>query len=199
MRAEDMIRFSNAKAVSGEDGFALIISLLILAILTMMGVWATSTSTTELAISGNQKAYEDDFNVSEGGTSIEAADIGFATNPYYEVTDTNLFYKKLGPPPTNLNAYDPGSDMTSTERANLPASIDNVNGQDPTQWPRQNLLRDTTDNMMDYAYLVTYLYHDTPPKGYDAAHFSAYKFKINGARNVVIEVGGVKVGPKAAM
>lgn len=185
--------------IKNEEGFTLILSLMVLVLLSLMGMWALNTSDIEIGISGNEQRYQENFNIAEGGTYLEASAIGFASNPYYAITDPSNFNLKLGPNPSD-DDYDPGDDMDATVLGNL-STLSAVDATKPEEWPHQNLLRRTSasDNRADYSYLVTYMYPDVPPKGYDADSFSAYKFKINGARNTEIEIGGVKVGPKAAV
>lgn len=184
------------KHIRNEEGFTLILSLLVLVLLSLMGLWALNTSDIEIGISGNEQRYQENFNIAEGGTYREASDIGFASKTYYAITDPSNFNLKLGPDPSVRTVYDPGYDMDTTVWENL-TTLSAVNATKPEEWPHQNLLGDTSDDRCDYSYLVTYMYPDVPPKGYDADSFSAYKFKINGARNTEIEIGGVKVGPKA--
>jgi hypothetical protein len=185
------------KHIKNEEGFTLILSLMVLVLLSLMGIWALNTSDIEIGISGNEQRYQENFNIAEGSTYLEASAIGFASNPYYAITDPFNFNLKLGPNPSVI-AYDPGGDMDATVRGNL-STLSAVDVKKPEEWPHQNLLRDISDNRCDYSYLVTYMYPDVPPKGYDADSFSAYKFKINGARNTEIEIGGVKIGPKATI
>lgn len=185
--------------IKNDEGFALILSLMVLVLLSLMGIWALNTSDIEIGISGNEQRYQESFNIAEGGTYLEASAIGFASNPYYAITDPSNFNLKLGPDPS-VTAYDPGDDMDATVLGNL-TTLSAVDATKPEEWPHQNLLRSTSasDNRSDYSYLVTYMYYDVPPPGYDAGSFSAYKFKINGARNTEIEIGGVKVGPGATI
>jgi len=62
-------RHTHARAhtsVSDENGFALVTALLILAVLTMIGIAATTTSTVELKISGNESQSVTLFYTTEG-------------------------------------------------------------------------------------------------------------------------------------
>jgi len=185
--------------IKNEEGFTLILSLIVLVLLSLMGIWALNTSNIEIGISGNEQRYQENFNIVEGGTYLEASDIGFASSPYYAITDPSNFNLKLGPNPSD-DDYDPGYDMDATVQENL-STLSAVDVKRPEEWPHQNLLRSTSisDNRFDYSYLVTYLHPDVPPKGYNADSFSSYKFKINGARNTEIEIGGVTVGPRATI
>jgi len=53
-----------------EKGFALIIALLILLVLTLIGISAISTSTFETSISGNERVGTDAFYAAEAGIQI---------------------------------------------------------------------------------------------------------------------------------
>ncbi len=179
-----------------EKGLALISAILALLILTALGILAVSTSVIEIQIAGNQQQWEEDFNISEGGTEVEATHVGYARSgisgfSWYEISDPSVFNQNLLPPQA---AYDPYTDITIA--GNFPNDFDAGN---PKSWPHHNLMQDATDNKHDYAYLVTYLYPDSPPKGYDASTFSGYKFRINGEKQVEIELGGTKVGVKTGI
>ncbi|MBU2539088.1 MAG: hypothetical protein KKH22_11680 [Proteobacteria bacterium] len=180
---------------NNEAGFILVAAMVVLLALTMFGIWAIRTSTLELDIAGSMQRAEKGFNVSEGSVAIEAANVGFTTQAYYEVKDPSQTNTPLVP--ATEAEFDPGGDTSAAPAA--------VSQTDPETWPMQNLLRDAADDEFDYRYLVTYLYADVPPKGYDAASFSGYMFRIEGQSmegnvgSLVIEVGGTKVGPKAAL
>lgn len=180
---------------SNEAGFVLVAAMIVLLALTMFGIWAIRTSTLELDIAGSMQRAEKGFNVSEGSVALEAANVGFATQAYYEVNDPSQLNTPLVP--TTEAEFDPGGDT--------PAAPGAVSQTDPDTWPMQNLLQDPADDEFDYRYLVTYLYPDVPPKGYDASSFSGYMFRIEGQSmegnvgSLVIEVGGIKVGPKATL
>ena len=53
-----------------EEGFALIISMMIMLVLTMLGIFATNTSVLELNISGNAKIAKEAFFRADGGTQV---------------------------------------------------------------------------------------------------------------------------------
>lgn len=57
-----------SKRVRGKEGTALIISLLILIVLTLIGVYAVFTSTVETRITGNERLLELTFYAADGGT-----------------------------------------------------------------------------------------------------------------------------------
>jgi hypothetical protein len=165
--------------------------------LSLFGAWALRTSTFELDVAGGQQQVEKQFNIAEGAANTEAGNVGFSAKDFYMISDPSIFNRLLVP--TTDPAFDPGNDTPAT-----PAGI---LATDPTTWPWENLLRNynnlpTNTNEFDYRYLVTYLYPDTPPMGYDPSSFSGYKFRIQGHTPlplVVVELGGIKVGVKSAL
>ncbi len=53
--------------IKNERGNALIISILILFLLTLLGMFATNTSNMELLVSGNERAYKQTFYNADAG------------------------------------------------------------------------------------------------------------------------------------
>jgi len=184
---------------ANEKGSILVIAMLVLCVLGLLGTFALNTTDFEINIAANQQNWEKDFNVSEGAANMEGTKVGYArtgVNDWYEISDPETFNQYLVPPGTTPgSSYDPGSDMTKA----IPASFDDAAAADYTLWPHQNLLENTADDTFDYAYLVTYLFPDVPPKGYDSSNFSGYKFRINGEKKISIELGGIKVGVKSGI
>ena len=186
-----------------NKGFILITAALVLLVLTIIGTFALNSSIFELQIAGNQQRYQEEFNIAEGAVNKESAGVGYAgvfditsgtvLYPWYTILDPEDHNKILVP--TTSADFDPSGNDAD---ANFMASFDpdNVDADDSDTWPCQNLRSDTNDNAFDYQYLVTYLYPDTPPKGMDATQFSSYKFRINGHRQLIIEMGGIKIGVK---
>lgn len=187
---------------SGETGSALLVCLFVLVILTTLGALAINTSIVETKISGNEQQWQSDFNIAEGGALLQAGYVGFAsadTCPWYQISDPENIDIPLVPDSAD---YDPGGDMGAGVASNYPLALTNswpTDASNRSMWPRQNLQQNTTDNTMDYAYLVTFLGEsEKAPKGYNAADFSFYRFQIDGAKQIgpEIEVGGIKIGPK---
>jgi hypothetical protein len=186
-----------------DKGFILITAVLILLVLTVIGTFALNSSVFELQIAGNQQRYQEQFNIAEGAAHKEGFGVGYAgvfdsitdkeLCPWYEIVDPENYNKILIP--QTAADFDPaGNDANADFMATF--SPDNVDANDFDTWPCQNLRSDTNDNVSDYQYLVTYIYPDVSPKGWDATKFSSYKFRINGRRQVIIEMGGQKVGVK---
>jgi hypothetical protein len=185
------------KILTNENGSILLIAMMLLFILSLLGTFALNTTEFEIKIAANQQNWEKDFNISEGSAKLEATKVGYArtgVNEWYEISDPDTFNQYLVPPDAN---FDPGSDMDPTK--SIPATFDDAAADDYTLWPRENMIQDPADNLYDYAYLVTYLFPSLPPKGYDSSTFSGYKFRINGERKVIIELGGIKVGVKSGI
>ncbi len=188
-----------SKEEPAESGFVLILSLVILLVLSLIGIWAMQTSTFELKIAGSSQQIEAQFNVAEGGANAEAGKIGFNQQDFYQIGDPSVPNQLLTP--DTDSAFDPGNDT-----ANVLANIDSG---DSSTWPWENIwpiVAERTQpvhNTTDYKYLATYLYPDTPPMGYDTNNFSGYKFRIQGAARidapVIVELGGTKVGVRASL
>ncbi len=181
---------------ANEKGSMLVVATLVLFILSLLGMFALNTTEFEINIAANQQSFEKNFNASEGSAKLEGSKVGYArtgVNDWYEISDPGEFNQFLIPLTDSL--YDPGDDMTET----IPDPFDDAAADDYKLWPHQNMLDDTGDNVYDYAYLVTYLFPDVPPKGYDSTNFSGYKFRITGEKKAVIEIGGIKVGVKSGI
>ena len=61
-----------SKILKNEEGFVLILSMLILGILIIIGIAATTTTVLELQISGNDKVHKQTFYSAEAGASLGA-------------------------------------------------------------------------------------------------------------------------------
>lgn len=182
------------RPIRAESGFVLVLSMVILLLLTLFGLWALRTSDLEIKVASSSQQIENQFNIAEGSANTEAGNVGFFLKKFYEISNPNSLNQLLTPDTDAL--FDPGNDTANT--------LASISASDQTTWPWDNLLADYTappnsNDIYDYRYLVTYLYPDTPPMGYDATSFSGYKFRIQGEANVApafVELGGTKVGPK---
>ena len=185
-----------------ERGSTMVVCLLIVVVLTTVGVLALQTSVTETKITANEQRWQEDFQISEGATIVEAGKVGFAGPGFwqwYEIANPDLINKFLLPP--NDTSYDPGDDITvgSSFPDDFEALPTAQQVADHRYWPHENILQDSADNEFDYAYLVTFLGASNSPgvKGYDAGSNTIYEFRINSRRTVDIELGGIKLGPKS--
>lgn len=185
-----------------ESGFVLVLALVVLLMLSLLGIWALQTSTSELNVAGGSLQVERQFNISEGGANSEAGKIGFVLQPFYQISNPSI-YNQLLTPTTDIT-FDPGNDTATT--------LAGIATGDVTTWPWENLwplelpIVDEknlpTHNDLDYRYLTTYLHPDTAPIGYDPNFFSGYKFRIQSGSAfipVVVELGGTKVGVKSSL
>lgn len=180
----------DASTNTPEAGFALIMAMVALLVLTLLGVWALYTSTSELQVAGGSQQVERQFNVAEGGAYAEAVNVGFTQKAFYNFANFNQGMMN----PTTDALFDPGGDTNNV--------IGNIAATDPATWPWDNLRNATTAagqavnaNDLDYRYLVTYLGSGTPPPGYDAALMSAHQVRVQGAAPLVVELGGLKISP----
>jgi Tfp pilus assembly protein PilX len=77
------------KAINNEKGVALLSALMIMALLTVLGLSASNTSTTELKIAGNEKTSAMAFYAAEAGVNFAIATLkenpttwdGYLTDP----------------------------------------------------------------------------------------------------------------------
>lgn len=182
---------------TAEAGFILILAMVALLSLSLLGIWAMTTSNFELKVAGGSQQVEKQFNVAEGAANAEAGKFGFGLQPFYLIADPSIPNQRLIP--TSDATFDPGDDTTTT--------FAGITAGDLTTWPWENLLQNynnapTNTNEYDYRYLVTYLHADTPPMGYDAGSVAGYKLRVEGATGrspVVVELGGTKIGNKSTL
>ncbi len=95
-------------AINSQDGAALLIAVLILLILTVLGVYAVTTSTLDTKISGFYKWHVEAFYAADAGLDYAVAQYSYGTlvagsgtsytqnNPQFTVTPT---YLASTPPP----------------------------------------------------------------------------------------------------
>jgi len=55
---------------SGKDGFVLVTALLVLLVLTLISIFGTRSTVTELMIAGNDRIHKDTFYQADGGTEL---------------------------------------------------------------------------------------------------------------------------------
>jgi Tfp pilus assembly protein PilX len=93
--------------IMDENGSALILSMLMVMMLTLVGIAATTTSTLEMGIAANERVYKDNFNRAEAASMIGAQEMENETD---ETPLKDLQQKKYStwlhfdlPYPGNLN------------------------------------------------------------------------------------------------
>ncbi|MFH1217459.1 MAG: PilX N-terminal domain-containing pilus assembly protein [Pseudomonadota bacterium] len=190
------LKEQNANDTS-ESGFVLVLSLIVLLLLSLLGIWALNTATSELDVAGGLQQVERQFNLAEGAANSEAGKVGFFLQPFYQISNPSIPNQLLIP--STDATFDPGNDTVTT--------LAGITAGDSATWPWENLLQNydnlpANTNEFDYRYLSTYLYPDTAPMGYDPNSFSGYKFRVQGCSPLaptVVELGGTKVGVKAVL
>jgi hypothetical protein len=185
-----------------EDGYVLIVGVMLLFVSTILGLMVISSSKTEIILSGAQQRYEDELNTAEGGADAEAAAVGTgvtiirnSSQRSYDVVDPSTQDTILSPTSSETDAlFDPGEDMDTSSGITVTLSPETP----ATQWPMENLLQSDkdSDDRYDYHYRVVYSHYGEPPKGFDASSFSSYFYDISARKNTQIDMGGQKVGPK---
>jgi hypothetical protein len=168
-----------------QDGFALVTAIMMLFVAMILGLMVVDSADMEILFSGAQQRYEENFNTTEGGVGAEAAAVG-----------TGEVIARNGSPSFSYLVENPAA-----KKVVLPTGSTVTPDTPPEQWPMDNLLKSAAaaDASLNYQYRVIYLRDDSPPKGYDAGHFSGYLFQMEAQRSSRIEMGGNKVGPKMSL
>jgi hypothetical protein len=71
--------------IRNEEGSAIVVAFVLLVVLTLLGVFATRTSTIDIQIASNQIPYQQNFYISEGGVHREAAEVARGSYPISNV------------------------------------------------------------------------------------------------------------------
>jgi hypothetical protein len=101
-----------------NQGAVLVIALMLLAVLTILGVAALNTTTTEIRISGNEKVYKDAFYRAEAGVAY-AVQSGVALFPSAAVGVTNNIAT-----PADLALAAPGTTLEYIDRGGSPRRVE---------------------------------------------------------------------------
>lgn len=204
------------KTARNEEGYILVLTLVVLLLLTLFGVWALNSSDFENRVAGNMQQAERIFNVNDAAATTEASKIMNGRRSWWVVERPRELYRvRL---PDTIEGFDPFRAAGGRPRAtseDLATAKDLADEGDDTElkrrtdyWPWDNLVGDyqsapAGDGVFgpnrDYRYLVTYLYPDKPPQGEDATLFSGFKFRVQAGsqgQSGIVEAGGVAVGDK---
>lgn len=87
--------------IKNEKGVALVLAMIMIVLMSILGAFALSTSTTEIAISGNYRNSQDAFYAAD--SAVE-----------YISIDGNIYNRDLAAFPVNLNTADAGVYLTNT-------------------------------------------------------------------------------------
>jgi hypothetical protein len=101
-----------------NEGAVLVIALMLLAVLTILGVAALNTTTTEIRISGNEKVYKDAFYRAEAGVAYSVQS-GVALFPSAAVGVTNNIVT-----PADLALAAPGTVLEYIDRGGSPRRVE---------------------------------------------------------------------------
>jgi len=194
--------------IKNEQGFALITAIMMLFAATVMGLMVMNSSEIEILLSGAQQRYENAFNTVDGAASFEAAAIGkvatvhkdTAAERIYQIPDTSNINSVVSPNDSSkTSVFDPGNDMTLPS---TPYTVTTTTEAD--DWPTDNLLQSVahSDDQFDYQYRTLFKGPGTAanmPKGYgvEGDGVTHYIFEISAKRTTRIDMGGIKLGPKA--
>lgn len=104
--------------LSDNRGAVLVIALMLLAVLTILGIAALNTTTTEIRISGNEKVYKEAFYNAEAGIaySVQSGVAFFPSAPTGVVNNIAT--------PADLAAASPGTTLTYIDRGGNPRRVE---------------------------------------------------------------------------
>jgi len=179
---------------TAESGFALVMALVVLLLLTLFGAWALQTSTFELEVAGSLQQADRQLNLADGGAYLEAARAGLVGKslPLKNTTSgREAFYtihdkKKAGP-------------LLAPTHGPVAPYI-------PQTWPADNLVEDAGKDagQYEYRYLAEFLSATGKPTLGDQANKTGgappivkyrYRFRGNASGSqTVVEIGGVTTG-----
>ena len=98
--SEIMIKIKN------DRGNIAVIALMILAILTLLGVSVSRTSSTDILAARNQISYKQDFYIVEGAQNKEAIKISRGGYPVANMEDSDIILESSTSEITAGNSYD---------------------------------------------------------------------------------------------
>ncbi len=78
-----------------QDGAALVVSLILLVVITILAISGMNTATTELAMARNDQNYENAFQAAESGLALILGQAGFNTSPGAPVIQTITTYESV--------------------------------------------------------------------------------------------------------
>ena len=82
------IEMKRPRQMRTQNGAALVVSLILLVIITVLAISGMNTATTELAMARNDQNYENAFQAAETGLARALAEIGFDTSGRAQLTTT---------------------------------------------------------------------------------------------------------------
>jgi len=195
------------KIISSENGFALIIALLLLAVATTLGIMVMNSSEVGIQLSGAQQRYENAFALSEGASNTEGTILdkdltvhkGETYQRRYVVTDPGR-KNKIICPEKGGQAFNHYGDITTEPADGTPADPEDI-----TTWPSDRLI--SNDASQAYRYYAIYQNWDTARKGYDSTtkgEMAEYRFMLKAANwntttqssNITVETGNYRIGTK---
>jgi len=81
---------SMTKHLREEKGSLTVLALIMLVVLTLIGIFATRTATTDLQIASSELPYKDNFYIAEGGVQREVAELSRGNYPVANVQAPQL-------------------------------------------------------------------------------------------------------------
>lgn len=89
-----------------DNGNVTVVALLVLVILTLIGISASTTSNTDVLVARNQIPYKQDFYIAEGGQNKEAIKIARGDYPIGNTEDSDIILDESTDEIASGNSYD---------------------------------------------------------------------------------------------
>lgn len=140
---------NNCTVKPNEHGFALITAIMMLFAATVMGLMVMNSSEIEILLSGAQQRYENNINVADGATIVEAL-----TNYNYPEADDAI----VSPRASDDINFDPGGDLPEVDPYVVLYDRKNLDDETKTtplgSLPVGNLMQSINhnDDQFDYHY-----------------------------------------------
>ena len=162
-----------------DNGSITVIALMVLVTLTLVGMMAMNTSSTDVLVAGNYCRHMENFYVADGGINREMAELGSGQYPVMNIESVNAVIGRDDALNPNAQANDIDTNGNTVADNVFDHSLPNG----------------------DYEFDIVYLGHFLPPPAYSASFFYRYDFNVNGyadpgRSNLNVTSRCYKIGPK---
>jgi hypothetical protein len=170
-----------------EQGSVVVIALMILVVLTLLGIMATRTATTDIRIAANEISYKKNFYIAEAGVFREALEIGRGEYPVTVISQAYVLADQV----LAQNGTVASKGLKDKDGNYTGGSL-----------PYGDSNNEHKFNDIAYDFSVTYKGYFLPPTGYSVIHFSRYDYTVNAQTpapdTVRVASRYFKIGPKAS-
>jgi len=159
--------------LKNEDGIALIIALMLLVLLTLLGMAATTTSLLEIQIADNNRDYKVNFYRAETAAYEAARNMGNAPDPINQIEGKDGGYEWIG------------IDKDVSDETDL-ADLNNWEGALTANTARSS---DYNSNEAAYAANFVYIYEKEMTKDYSMRIFRLFGRSKDRSAQALVELG----------